>query len=1227
MNDPNETQAAGGTDPDETTNQSRNSALGSLAAESLDVGLAAAFGKNPNPPRSSIGDIRPVLLKEAEGESGLVVKPTSDAMPSKDETGDRYQLSGEIARGGMGAVLRGRDVDLGRDLAVKVLLDKFANRPDVARRFIEEAQIGGQLQHPGVVPIYDIGKFGDRPFFTMKLVKGQTLAAILGDRTDPLSDRPRLLGIALQVAQAMAYSHAKGVIHRDLKPANIMVGAFGEVQVMDWGLAKVLAEGGIADEERASRAHQEPHETVIRTARSTGSSGGFGTETETGSVLGTPAYMPPEQASGDIPNLDRRADVFALGAILCEILTGKPPYVGRSSEEVRRKSANGDLADAISRLDGCAADPELVALTKLCLSPEAIDRPKDAQVVVDALTLYLDGVQERLQKAERERAVAEAREHEERKRRKVQLALAASLLTMVLGFGAFAHWRNEQIQLVRQRDVRNAEAVAGLLTQAEESLRAGDSAKAALALEAARKRSAEGGAEKEVARLRRLDAELALLRDLDAVDQFRWTPVGRDWPRAATVATRNREALERFGADPDSVTVDDAAARVSASVVRERIVSALDLVLWQEKSTAVRDLLGRVDADPFRDIVRGMLLAGDRTKVAEVVSQEAALHQPPGFAAFLGQCAAIPVERRRQLLQAALGRRPGELGVLLILGLTYEQNTKEGVDERLRWYQAALAASPFNLSALINLGNALSDKGRLDEAIECQKKAVELDPKNAAALTNLGAELNVKGQLDEAIAFHKKAILVDPKLGNAYNNLGNALAGKGQVDEAIACYKKATDLDPKLTMAYNNLGNQLSARGQLDDAIRYLKKAIDLEPNLASAHYNLGVALAGKGQADEAITCYKKATDLDPKFAMAYNNLGYQLNAKGQSDEAIAYFKKAIDLEPNLASAHYNLGVALAGKGQVDEAISCYRKATDLDPKLAIAYNNLGNQLSAKGQLDEAIAYFKKAIELNPKLAHTHANVGKYYATRARWNEAIASYKTAIALEPKLENVHLGLGVALHANGQLDEAIDCYKKAIELDPKFGPARILLTRAQRLVAARDKLPQFQSGTYTPANNAERFALAEWCQFKKLNHTAVALYAATFAADPKLADDLQFQHRYNAACYATLAAAGQGHDAAKLDDAERTCLRKQALDWLRADLVLRTKQINSANPTDRAAAQQALGHWQQDTDLAAIRDPAALAKLPEAERKACTQLWADVAALLERAKTPTTKEATK
>ena len=142
----------------------------------------------------------------------------------------------------------------------------------------------------------------------------------------------------------------------------------------------------------------------------------------------------------------------------------------------------------------------------------------------------------------------------------------------------------------------------------------------------------------------------------------------------------------------------------------------------------------------------------------------------------------------------------------------------------------------------------------------------------------------------------------------------------------------------------------------------------------------------------------------------------------------------------------------------------------------------------------------------------------------------------------------------------------------------------------------------------------------CESKKLNHAAAGLYAAAFAADPKLAADLKAFRRYNAACFAALAAAGQGEDAAKLDDAERILLRKQALDWLRADLALRTKQLESGKPADRAEVQQTMLHWQQDTDLAGIRDAAALAKLPEAERKQWQALWAEVDALLQKVGKP-------
>jgi serine/threonine protein kinase len=192
-------------------------------------------------------------------------EPTTDAYAPDDgrgapevpaqDAGARLQVHGEMARGGMGAVHKGRDASLGREVAVKVLLETHQEKPELVRRFVEEAQIGGQLQHPGVVPVYELGQFPDRrPYFTMKLVKGRTLAQLLAERTDPAQDRPRFLKVFEQVCQALAYAHARGVIHRDLKPANVMVGAFGEVMVMDWGLAKVLKGGGNGDEEAAAIA-------------------------------------------------------------------------------------------------------------------------------------------------------------------------------------------------------------------------------------------------------------------------------------------------------------------------------------------------------------------------------------------------------------------------------------------------------------------------------------------------------------------------------------------------------------------------------------------------------------------------------------------------------------------------------------------------------------------------------------------------------------------------------------------------------------------------------------------------------------------------------------------------------------------------------------------------------------------------------------------------------------
>ncbi len=356
----------------------------------------------------------------------------------------RYELQNEIARGGMGGVFLAKDLKFSRTLAVKVLLPPRDHTAKVKERFLEETQLMGQLQHPGIPPVHDQGELPDgRPYFCMKLIKGQTLSKLLKERANATAEKPRFLDIFQQICQTVAYTHSRNIIHRDLKPSNIMVGAFGEVQVMDWGLAKKKRP---PPEAGTSTKSETLPQSTIYSLRSKPDSG---ESTQAGQVLGTPAYMPPEQARGEVELLDERSDVFGLGAILCEILTSLPPFAGTSALENHRQSMKGDLSDAFSRLDGCGADNTLIELCRVCLAPNPEDRPADAAEVAEAVAAYQEGVQEKLRQAELQRAQAEVKVSEERKRRRLWFwlttAAAGLFLSVVVGL-AVSTWKWQEAE-------------------------------------------------------------------------------------------------------------------------------------------------------------------------------------------------------------------------------------------------------------------------------------------------------------------------------------------------------------------------------------------------------------------------------------------------------------------------------------------------------------------------------------------------------------------------------------------------------------------------------------------------------------------------------------------------------------------------------------------------------------------------------------------------------------
>ena len=233
--------------------------------------------------------------------SDKLVGNLQSVMQQPDLTGTRYKVVRYLARGGMGTVWLAEDQVLGRRVALKVL-DLVTSGEDMPTRLLQEAQVLARVEHPGIVPVHDAGTLPDgRAFYCMKYVEGQTLGEALAGKS--ISDRLRLLQ---RIAEPVEFAHASGFIHRDLKPDNIMIGSFGEVLVMDWGLAKVYRPGGEAICETV-----EPGATAQLPS----------TRTRHGSILGTPGYMSPEQSLGE-PGIDHRADIFSLGAILWFMLTG-----------------------------------------------------------------------------------------------------------------------------------------------------------------------------------------------------------------------------------------------------------------------------------------------------------------------------------------------------------------------------------------------------------------------------------------------------------------------------------------------------------------------------------------------------------------------------------------------------------------------------------------------------------------------------------------------------------------------------------------------------------------------------------------------------------------------------------------------------------------------------------------------------------------------------------------
>ncbi len=963
------------------------------------------------PPTIELGPIRE--HSPPSGEETLGDRRTPSLADDLPRTAGRYQIESEIARGGMGVVLRALDPTVGRLLAVKVILPNAMKSPEGLQRFLAEAQITGQLQHPGIPPVHEIGTLEQdgRPFFALKLIEGETLSKILRQRTSPADNLSRFLGIFEQICQTLAYAHSCGILHRDLKPANIMVGAFGEVQVMDWGIAKRI---GNLETVRPELA------TTFRLPLDAPPS------TQDGAAMGTIPFMAPEQARGEIDQLDERADVFGLGAMLSVILTGKPPFASSDPSAVFALARRGDLQDAFARLRQSGADIELLELCKACLAPSKEDRPRDAGEVADGVAHYLQGVQEKLKQAELDREKAQVQAEEERKRRHVEgaraneerkrreaeqaqaeserrrrratLALAAVVLLFVVGVGAAAFWyqqdrarrRIDKARRSAQRQARKSHLYGEVktaldeadqhLTQLHRDLRDPTEVRQLMSnlrrwkqfLEAAR--SALGRVESVPPADRKL---------IDATYQERFQSLKdrlqsaqRDWELA--------DKLDRIRLRTATLTDDE-----SHLVVSPEIASAYANVLkeyqWDVLSVAPKKTGDRLRTSPFRFVLAATLdhwasimpKANDKKRLLEIARQ------------------GDPSEWRDRF------RRLGPL-----------RDTAD-VD---RWLQQ-IDPSKESPQFLISVAQKLDREGV--NATTFLRSARVYHTQDFWLLFALGAAVK---DPQEQIGFYQAALAVRPDSAVAYNNLGVALTRLDEFDGAMGAFTKAKKLNPKYALVWVNLGWLHKTKGDAEAALRHYRHALALAPNEPVTHFNVGNTLLTKNELEAANT----------------------------------HLLRAVELRPDMPKAWYALGMLRKARKNWKGAAEAFRKATKIKVDYSEAWNNLGAVRTELGDFSGALVAYQKGLGVSPKSAKTWFNLAKFLNDRRQYAEAEPAVRQAIEANPSDGDSHALLGWVLSRQGKLQEAAKACREAQKLLPQDSPVRQTVRSVLAFCVPRIKL---------------------------------------------------------------------------------------------------------------------------------------------------------------------------
>jgi serine/threonine-protein kinase len=918
-------------------------------------------------------EVRSVLESVADADvrqslSGMTppsrpaVFSTTDFEP---DSRHRYTRTRLHARGNIGQVWLAHDEDLGRDVALKELRPDRQDNPAAVARFLEEAKVTGQLEHPGILPVYELVQpRDDHPCYAMRFIGRRTLADAVQEyhrkcqagEAGPL-DLRELLAAFVAVCNAVAYAHSRGVLHRDLKPQNVALGDFGEVMVLDWGLAKVVG-------------RQEDQTSLLPV--SLGPADGVG-RTQPGQVLGTPAYMAPEQAEGRHDRVGKATDVYGLGGILYEILTGEPPFTGPEVPEVLKRVVQ---EPPVPPRQLVATTPlALQAVCSKALAKEPSDRYESAREFGRDIERWLaDEPVLAYREPLRARVGRWARRH-----RQVTTGLAVLVLTGLVGLGV-GLWavRSEQVRTAHERDLAAAnlklakQAVDDCFQLAKEHPLLQQEN-----LRQVRKLLLEKALPfYDKFRAQRLDdpqirAEMA--DNYGRVGYINYV-LGRNdaAERSYVEALRLHEELGKAHPDVPEYQAELAKGYTNLGVIQAKLGRGAEAGRSYAEALRLHEELAKAHPDvpeyqadlakPYINLGNVQRESGQGAEAEQSYAEARRLLEPlakeqPEVTEYRADLAATCVNLG--LLQQQSGRRAGaERSYSEALPLLEElAKTHPGITK----YRAGLAAT------YVNLGNLQKESGRRGAAEQSYAEALRL--------------------LGRLAKDHPEVTSYRHGLAKTYNDLGNVQQDSGRGGEAERSHAEALRLHEELAKAhpdvpayradlaatYHSRGNLQLKSGRGADAEQSYAEALRLYEPLAKDH--------------PEVTKYRDS------LAATYNNLGYVQQDSGRDGEAERSYGEALRLLEPLAKAHpdvpeyrvsvggtyVNLGNLRTGLGQTEAALSWYAKGIEtlqaapaVGPNhakarlcLRNAYEGRANALSLLTRHAEAARDWHRALELD----------------------------------------------------------------------------------------------------------------------------------------------------------------------------------------------------------------------------------------------------------------------